>query len=191
MNFPQIQMQSTFGQIEINTQSAQLQMEQPPGTLTIEQPPAQMQVESRPARLTIDQTKAWADVNIKSAPQSIEDAAQEARQDVLEGIARRTQEGEAMMKIENGGNAIAELAKQHKVLPEHEFVLGWIPSAGSVKIDVDPGSLDIQWKVNKPIINSQVNQPIIQYTPGSVEINMKQYPSLKIDVVGGNVEQSI
>jgi hypothetical protein len=191
MNFPQIHMQSTFGQIEINTQRAQLQIEQPPATLSIEQPPAQMEVERIPPRLTIDQTRARADVEIKSAPQTIEDTAQQAREDVLEGIARRSQEGDAMMNIENGGNAIAEIAKQHKVLPEHQFAIGWIPSPGSVKIDYDPGSLEINWKVNKPIIDSKVNQPIIQYTAGKVDIGMKQYPSLKIDVVGGNYEQSI
>jgi hypothetical protein len=184
MNFPQIRMQSTFGQIEINTQRAQLQMEQPPATLSIEQPPAQMEVEKIPPRLTIDQTRARADVEIKSAPQTIEDTAQQAREDVLEGIARRSQEGDAMMNIENGGNAIAQLAKQHKVLPEHEFGIGWIPSVGSVRMDYDPGRLDIHWKVNKPIIQSRTHQPIINYYPGKVAFSMKQYSSLNIDFVG-------
>lgn len=184
MNFPQIRMQSTFAQLDINTQNARLEIEQPPAELSIEQPKAEMEVEKIPSRLTIDQSRARADVDLKSAPERIAEAAQEGHQDVLQGIARRTQEGEEMMKIENGGHAIAELAKQHKVLPEHEFALGWIPSVGSVRMDYDPGRLDIHWRVNKPVIQSRTHQPVINYFPGKVDFSMKQYPSLNIDFVG-------
>jgi hypothetical protein len=196
MRLPQIRMESTYAKIELNSRKGQQEIEQPSARLSIQQPKAEMEVEKIPSRLTIDQSRARADVDLKSASQRIEEAAQQGYQDLLEGIARRAQEGEAMMKIENGGGAIAQLAKQHKVLPEHEFGLGWIPSVGSVRVDYDPGRLDIYWKVNKPIIDSQTNQPIINYYPGSVEVNMKQYQSLRIDFdnlnfIGVKYEQSI
>jgi hypothetical protein len=183
MNLPQIRLQSTFAKIDIHTQNAQLTIEQPPAELTIEQPKAEMEVVKIPSRLTIDQTKARADVDLKSAPQRIAEAAQEGQQAVLEGIARRAQEGDQLMQIENGGNPIAEQAKQHHFVPEHEFGIGWIPSAGSVQINYDPGSTDINWKINKPIINSQAHKPIINYYPGKVDISMQQYQSLNVDFV--------
>ncbi|MCQ6278694.1 DUF6470 family protein [Bacillus sp. EB600] len=182
MNFPQITMQSTFAKIGINTQNAQLTIEQPPAELSIEQPPAEMVVEKTPSRLTIDQLRARADVDLKSAQQRIAETAQEGHLDVQKGIARRVQEGEQLMQIENSGNPIAQQANQHKIISEHEFGLGWIPSWGSVNINYDPGRLDINWKINKPIINSQSYRPIINYYPGKVDIQMKQYPSLNIDI---------
>jgi hypothetical protein len=196
MELPQIRLQSTNAQINIQSQKGQLEIQQPHAELSIQQPLAEMQIDRTPSRLTIDQTKAREDVDLKSISRRIEEAAQLGRQDWLQGIARRTQEGEELMKIENGGNPIAEIAKRKRFLPEHEFGLGWIPSEGSVKINYDQAKVDIQWQVNKPIINSQINKPIINYTPGNVDINMKQYQSLKIDFenlkhVGINYEQFI
>lgn len=182
MNFPQITMHSTFGQIEINTQNASLSMEQPSADLNIEQPKAEMAINRTPSRLTIDQSRARADVDLKSARQRIEEAAQQGKQKAAEGVARRAQEGEELMKIENGESAIAQQAKQRRAVPEHEFGIGWIPSVGGVKFDYDPGQLNINWTVNKPIINSQSHQPIINFYPGKVDISMKQYPSLNIDI---------
>lgn len=196
MNFPQIRLQSTRAEIAIRTTPAVQTIEQPPADLSIEQPPADMQIERTPPKLTIDQTKARADVDLKSIPQRTVEAAQQGRQDALSGVARRVQEGDAMMRIENGGNPLAELAKQHKLLPEHEFGIGWVPAAGSVKINYDPGKTDINWKVNKPVIDSKLNKPVIQYRPGTVSVNLAQYPSLKIDFtnlkfVGIKYEQTI
>lgn len=182
MNLPQIRLQSTFAKIDIHTQNSQLTIEQPHTDLSIEQPKAEMEISRTPSQLTIDQSKAFADVDLKSAAQRIADAAQEGHQAVLEGMARRVQEGDQLMRIENGGNPIAEQAKQHHFVPEHEFGLGWIPSWGSVQISYDPGKLDINWQIHKPIINSQAHKPIINYYPGKVDITMKQYQSLYVDI---------
>ncbi|WML50621.1 DUF6470 family protein [Neobacillus sp. PS3-34] len=162
----------------------------------MQQPKAEMQVNKIPSRLTIDQTMARADVDLKSAPMRIEEAAQQGHQDLLAGIARRAQEGEEMMKIENGGGAIARQAKRKSETPQYDFKIGWIPSPGSVQINYDPGRLDINWRVNKPIIDSRSHQPMINYDRGNVDINMKQYQSLKIDFdnlnfIGINYEQTI
>lgn len=182
MNFPQITMHSTYGQIEINTQNASLSSEQPPADLNIEQPKAEMIINRTPPWLTIDQSRARADVDLKSARQRIEEAAQQGHQSAAEGIARRAQEGEELMKIENGGGVIAQQAKQRRIVPEHEFGIGWVPSVGSVKFDYNPGQLDINWNIHKPVINSQSYQPIINFNPGNINISMKQYPSLNIDI---------
>lgn len=133
MNIPQIQMHSTFGRIEINTQNAKLTFEQHPADLSIQQPKAEMTIEKTPAWLTIDQSKARADVGLKSARLRIAEAAQEGQQTVMEGMARRTQEGEEMMKIENGGGkakAIKAQAKRVKMVPDHDFNISWVPSYG-------------------------------------------------------------
>jgi hypothetical protein len=196
MELPQIRLESTYAKISINTKQARIEIEQPSADVSIQQPVANMELERTPSRLSIDQTKAREDVDLKSINKRIEEAAHWGHQDVLEGIARRIHEGEELMRIEDRGNPINKQAKQHHSLPDHEFGIGWIPSAGSVQINYDPGKLDINWKVNKPIIESKYNKPIINYYPGKVDVNIKQYQSLKIDFdnlkfVGTNYEQLI
>lgn len=196
MQFPQVRLQSTFAQTEIRTQQSRLEMEQPNADLTIQQPAAEMNIDRKPPRLTIDQTEARADMDLKHISRRIEEAAQQGYQDWLNGLGRVSQDGDELMMIENGGDPIAEQAKRNSEDPVLDFNIGWIPSAGSVKIGYDPGKVDISWKQHKPIIESKINKPIISYTPGKVEVSLRQHSSLSIDFanlkhVGINYEQSI
>lgn len=196
MQFPQIRLQSTFGQTEINTRPAVQEIEQPKAELNIQQPAAELDVKRTPSRLTIDQTKAREDMDLKHISKRIEEFAQQGYEDWLAGLARLSQDGDELMMIENGGHPIADQAKRNSEHPMLEFNIGWVPSAGSVKVGYVPGKVDINWKVNKPIIESKINKPIYNYTPGKVEVSLKTYPSLKIDFenlkhVGINYEQSI
>lgn len=181
MNIPQIRVHSTPAQIEISTRKGQLTIEQPPGELQIEQPKADVHINRIPGKLTIDQTQARADVDLKSVKLRLEEAAQFGKQDVLSGIARRIQEGTEMMEIENGFYAFSSITKRNSEGPKKEFNIGFIPRAGSVKIEYDPGKVEVNVKENKPKINYTVNKPNFSYNPSEVSIKLKQHTSLKID----------
>lgn len=181
MSMPQIRLESTPAKIELRTQNAMMEMEQPPADISIEQPAAEMDIDRRPSMLSIDQTKAREDMDLKHISKRIEEAAQLGYQDWLNGLARVSQDGDELMMIENGGNAIAEQAKRNGETPIYEFNIGWIPSAGGVQIKYDPGKLNVNWKANKPVIDIKANKPSMQYTAGKVDIDMKQYASLKVD----------
>jgi len=193
--FPQVRLQLIPAKIDIQVQRGSLEMEQKPADLEIEQPKAQVTMERKPPQLTIDQTKAREDVGYKSVARATEDAATEGEQAVLEGIARRGQERQELLQIQNGGNAIAAIAKNNR---QHikQFGIGWIPSSNSVEISYNPGELNISIEAQKPIINSKINKPEMTFTPSKVNIQMAQYPSLEIDFenlkfVGINYEQYI
>lgn len=181
MNIPQIRIQTTPAVTEMNTRQGQLTIEQPPGELQIEQPKAEMNISRVPGKLTIDQTQAREDVDLKSLKRRMEDAAQQGRQDMLTGIARRIQEGAELMKIENGFKSIQTIAKRKTDGEQKQFGLGFVPSAGSVKIAYDPGSVEVQITPNKPKVNYTVNKPEINFQPGKVQIDMKQYSSVEIN----------
>ncbi|WLR57803.1 DUF6470 family protein [Mesobacillus subterraneus] len=196
MQFPQIRLQSTFAQTEIGTQQSKLEIEQPRPVLSIQQPAAELNIDRKPARLTIDQTVARSDMDLKHISRRIEEAAQQGYQDWLAGLARVSQDGDELMMIENGGHPIANQAKLNSESSMLDFNIGWIPSAGSVKLGYDPGKVEINWKTKRPVIESQINKPVISYTPGKAEVSLKQHPSLEIDFVnlkhvGINYEQSI
>lgn len=182
VNFPQIQIRTTKAILGLNIEKPIQHIEQPKADLHIEQPPATITISSKPARLTIDQSKAWSDMGLLGPLASTRKFAEEGHQAWLEGIARRAQEGDQLMKIENGGNAIAAISAEKGLHPYKKLGIKFIPSVNSVDIDYQPGYLDIKIDRNKPIIDVKVNKPIHEYKPGDVSGYMIQYPSIKIDV---------
>lgn len=196
MELAQIRLESQNAKIGMRTTKAVQEIQQPKADLSIEQPKAEMTIQTTPGKLTIDQTEAWADMDLKHISRRIAEAADKGYQDSLEGIARRALEGQELMKIENGGNPIAQIAKRNSEGPELKFNVGWIPSHFSVKTNYVPAGVDIEVNVKKPNINVGINKPIHEYTPGKVDITLDQKQSLKVDFanlkyIGVNYEQQI
>jgi Family of unknown function (DUF6470) len=188
MNFPQLRMESIYGQISLTSQKPIQEIEQPPAEMTIKQPKAELMIQKTSGKLTIDQTQAWEDMDLKHIFKRIEEFAQNGYQDWLEGMARKSQEGDDMMRIENGGNSIAENAKISSESPIYETNIGFIPSHFSVKINYQPVNLKVDWITNKPEINVKVNMPRHVYTPGVIRGEMKQWPSLKVEVISTEID---
>lgn len=183
MKLPQIRIQSQPALISHETIHAKQTIQQPKAELDLQQPPAEMTIHRTPSKLTIDQTAAREAVDLKSIRKRIEEFADNGRQELLEGIARRAQQGDELMKIENGGNPLASQAKQNSEKPEKQFNIGFIPPMFSVKLNYEPTKLDIDWQVNKVINNTKTNKPILDYEAGKVEIGLRQKESLDISFV--------
>lgn len=183
MNIPQIRMESQFARIGIKQDKPIQEIEQPPAELSIEQPSANLEIEQISGKLTIDQTEAWEDMDIKSIFKRTEEFAQLGYDSWLEGMGRISEQGDELMRIENGGDPIVEQAIENSKLPEFEFNVGWIPSPFSVKIHYEPGEARIRATVNKPIIHATPNQPIHRYTPGKVNVYVAQHHTLSISFV--------
>ncbi|TFB24378.1 hypothetical protein E3U55_02435 [Filobacillus milosensis] len=181
MDFPQIRIQSQPAKINIQLTKGQQTIQQPKAEQSIQQPKADLQIKTTPSKLTIDQNQAWKDMGFLSSVEAAEESAQRGYQDLLAGIARRTQEGDQLMRIENGGDPIASISKSNANPPMKEFNIGWIPSAGSVKINYQPSEVNIESRTNKPIIEVRPRKPMHDYQPGNVNISMQQYQDLQID----------
>ncbi|NMH68883.1 hypothetical protein HF072_08795 [Bacillus sp. RO3] len=196
MNVPRIRLQSTSAAITIRTTPGRMDIEQPPAQLDIQQPQAKMEIERKPSKLTIDQTEARADMDLKSARRRIEEYSRQGYEDWLSGLARVAQDGDELMMIENGGDAIAAQAKRNSEAPMYDFNIGWIPSAGSVNINYEPGSVKVNVEPQKVINHTRKQKPNIHYTPAQVEVSLKRYADLQIDFdhlrhVGIKYEQEI
>ena len=196
MPLAQVRLQSTDAKIELSSIRPVQEIKQPKADVSIKQLPAQVTIDTTPSKLSIDQTEAWADMNLKSVFRLTEEAADQGYQDWLSGLARRAQDGDELMRIENGGKPIANQAKRNSEDPTYDFNIGWIPSHFSVKLNYQPAKVNIDVKVNKPEINVYPMDPNIRYEPGKVNVQMKQFSSLKVDFanlkfVGINYEQLI
>lgn len=183
MRIPQIRMESTFMQIGLQIDQPIQRIEQPKAILEIEQPKAVVEMETTLGKLSIDQSQAFAEENRKPIAEVVRETAQIAKQTAMEGTKRRAREGRELMEIEKGGNPIVSQAMEHSKRPEKQLSIGWIPSYGSVKIHYEPGEVDIRITPQKPIIEAIPQKPIHDYTPGNVSVYIRQWNSLKIDVI--------
>jgi hypothetical protein len=183
MKIPQLQMQATFPQLSISIERSQLEITQPPAEVTIEQPKPEMEMNVIRPRLTIDQSQAWADMDLKHIFRRIEEAAQEGYESWLAYLETVSVQGDELMRIENGGDAIAAQAQTNSEDPPLEFNVGFVPQPFSVKINYEPGKVDIHWRTYGANVNIQPRAPIIDYKPGKVHIDLARHAQLHIDVI--------
>ncbi|WP_077614003.1 DUF6470 family protein [Caenibacillus caldisaponilyticus] len=187
MDLPHLVMHSVMGRIGIRTQRASLDPTFGHSEMSIRQPKAEMTIQRTQGKVMIDQTEAWHNLDLKSAIVRNREAAEAGREAVLEGIARRAEQGDELMRIEKPGNPIVKQAIENS--ERHgTYDTGHVPPALAVKINGQPGTLDIRWQTHRPEIEVTTVPPRFDYRPGSVTIYMIQYPALTIDVVGGKID---
>ncbi|GAB7389195.1 hypothetical protein BSNK01_30330 [Bacillaceae bacterium] len=191
MRIPQIRIEQTFAQIGMETIRAKQEIRQPKAELNLRQVPAKLTIERTPGRLLIDQKQAWNDRNLKDPLTLTRDEAERARQLLLEGIARIAQEGDRLAAIEKGGNPIAEIAWENANPGPLDFNYGVIPRHGAVKIRYLPAQLRFHWTLGGATLDPVIHKPVHHYTPGKVNIYLRQRNSLSIDVVGLHTDQRI
>ncbi|WP_430510014.1 DUF6470 family protein [Gottfriedia solisilvae] len=189
MQFPQIRLQSTFAKIGLQTEKPIHDFQQPSAEITIHQENAEMQIERVAPTLEMDSFEARADIDLKSVRRRIEDAANDGYQAWLDGLARVSQQGDQLMKVQHNNNGISEIAKENSSNPVYDFNIAFLPRLGSFKMYYDPGSLDINWTTHKPEIEVIPQKPTTNITPGKVSINMDIWNDLKIDYTGITIDQ--
>ena len=182
MNGPQLQIQTTRGILGLQTNKPTQEIEQPRALMNIQQPAAILEISSTRPQLSLDTTEARADIDMKSVRRRIEENAQYGKQGVMEGIARRAQEGQQLLQIEQGGKVIADIAKQNAIPPPAPLGIRFVGNRLNVQMSAQPGTTNIQATPQKPIIDVQTNKPIHNYTQGKVTGEMNPYPSIQIDV---------
>ena len=181
VDFPKLNITQQAGLIGINTRPGQLSIKQPKADLNIQQPPADLKFERKPSKLTIDQSQVWKELNIIGPLESTKQNAEEGEKKVLEGMAKVANEGDRLMRIENGGDQIPEIAKQNIFKEYQPIQMEWIPSNFAVKFKYEPGEVNINAKANKPIIEANANSPIIQYEKSEMNIYLEQEPYIEIN----------
>ena len=182
MNIPQLQIQTTPGVLGLRITKPTQEIEQPGPVINQQQPAAILEMSSTRPQLSLDTTEARADLDLKSVFRRSEEYAQLGMQGAQEGTARRAQESQQLLRIENGGNVLADLAKQNGTPPPSELGIRFVGDRSKVQMSIQPGTLNINASAQKPIFDVQVNKPIHHYTQGKVTGEMEQYPSLQIDV---------
>ncbi|KMZ44009.1 MULTISPECIES: DUF6470 family protein [Bacillales] len=190
MQIPKIRMESTFAQLGLNINKPVQEIKQPKAEMNLRQIPATLSIEQARTILQIDSSQARANIGIMTSMQFSDSSAAYGKQKAMQAIAEKSQEGDRLMRIYTKENAIAAIG-QEKGLRVLEG--GYTPPAAStddgvnISADFKPVAIDVQR--NGMRMDPVLRSPELSYTPGKVEPYMIQYNSLKIDVVGSQLDQ--
>ncbi|MBW5468708.1 hypothetical protein GPJ61_12665 [Brevibacillus formosus] len=190
MQIAQIRMESTFAKLGLNINKPVQEIKQPSAEMNLSQVAATLTIEQARTELHIDSSQARANIGIMTSTQFSGSNAAYGKQKAMQAIAEKSQEGDRLMRIHTKENAIATIGKE-KGLRALEG--GYTPPSASadegvdINIQLKPVKIDV--KRNGMSINPVTRPPELSYTPGKVEPYMIQYNSLKIDVVGGQLDR--
>ncbi|MGO0063608.1 DUF6470 family protein [Brevibacillus fluminis] len=187
----QIRMEQTYAQIGLQTDRGVQEIKQPQAELNMHQEPAELHIKQSLGVLKIDTTEARAQLDLKGILRRNREYASLGRQKALQAIAKISQEGDQMRHIEKKGNKIAQIAAQNDGIYTNTNVLQADWTSDGITISYQKAEPQINWKVNGVKMNPEIHKPEINYTPGKVDVYVRQKNSLTIDVVGGNLDQGL
>lgn len=181
MKIPQIQIQTTKAALGLTIQQPKQQIQQPQADMQIQQPTAELSIHTTEGQLHIDSSQARRDLGMVSSMEMTRNYAEKGKQAAQAGVARRAREGDQLMSIEKGGNAIHSIIDARTGPQNIKLGMKFIPSGGAVKTTYTPATVDIQVQKHDPKINVQIHKPIHNYIPGNVNVDIIQKPSIQID----------
>ncbi len=182
--YPLIEIKTVPIEIEMKVTHAKMEYSRGTAELEISRGEGGMSIKSRPIRLNIDTFEARNSV-CPTAMRSVEQYAQQGKQASYEATATYAQQGQLLLDAKIGQELVTQFAAdaQNRNL-ETNVGLQFLPTVGP-EISWDPGEMHIRYEMDKLNFDWRVNQPQFEFTPGDIELSVKQQPDVVIKYVGG------
>lgn len=170
-----------------NAQQTTPSLPKEPLELEIVKPKIEMQATS--VRVNIDQNQCFNESGLKDNKAFLDDMVARSKQIVMDGIAEKVEDGNQLMTIESGRDAIAEQASYNAWERfYHTFGLMTMPTSRPI-ISVQEGEIEFDFQRGSV---RALNGPFLidrgTYEPGNVGYYMQQKNSIKITPVGDEVD---
>ena len=170
-------------QIEIVVTHPKLNISTEPASLNITREKDGLKMEHSYPVLHIDSSAARDSMNLKSSMGLARDFAEKGVQAAMEATANAAKEGDLLSDLTNpGSNPICEIARQ-AIQQTAELVPAAIPAVPA-QISWDPAQLKLQYEKDRLILDWKSHHPEYEFTPGSIEFRIKQYPKTEIEYIG-------
>ncbi|MCI8932957.1 MAG: hypothetical protein HFE80_00380 [Clostridiaceae bacterium] len=182
--YPLIEIKTVPIEIEMKVTHAKMEYSRGTAELEISRGEGGMSIKSRPIRLNIDTFEARNSV-CPTAMRSVEQYAQQGKQASYEATATYAQQGQLLLDAKIGQELVTQFAAdaQNRNLKTN-VGLQFLPTVGP-EISWDPGEMHIRYEMDKLNFDWRVNQPQFEFTPGDIELSVKQQPDVVIKYVGG------
>ena len=181
---PLIEITTVPIQIEMKTTSAKLEYARGTAEMEISRNQGGLSIKSRPIRVNIDTYEASNSVTPTLA-RNLEQGAQKGQQAAYQATATYAQQGQLLLDAKIGQELVTQFAAdaQNRNLKTN-VGLQFLPTVGP-EISWDPGEMHIRYEMDKLNFDWRVNQPQFEFTPGDIELSVKQQPDVVIKYVGG------
>lgn len=191
-----------LARLDISTVQAQTGLQNQRHQMSIKQPNADIQIDQElngtfristtASKLLIDQTEAFADADLKGPMRRVDEFAARSRQNAMQYVAKKIQQGEQLKKIENGGNAIASLAKQNSERAPKQYNVAMVPEhMGKVSFNLQPSEVSIKVDWPEPSIRVQRNDPQITIPRWETNAYLQQKNNINFSVTGGSINRQL
>lgn len=186
MRIPQIQITTTDLKMDWRITNPVQKIQQPQAELSIEQPAATLEINMTNAKLDVNMDQFWRDVGLKKTGELIAEFAQKGREGALSGVSRRVGEGRQMMlgagKGQGAGTIKSIAMQNHGPKRSGPYNIQFIPSYQAIKVNITPGTTDVNIQQQEVRHDVKVNKPIMNLERGTVDGTMLQRPDVQIDV---------
>jgi hypothetical protein len=169
------EMKITEARTERRNGSAELEITREKGGLKIKSRPIQLRMDTYEARNSLAPTTKV----------SIDQAAQRGEEAVAEATQRYASDGKLLERaqIGEGGEAIQATIDERMALPTGDFTIQFLPKGGA-NIDWIPPEISVEYQMDQLDIDANIDKGSVEFIPGSVELEISQYPGLNIEYVG-------
>ncbi|MBU9721727.1 MULTISPECIES: DUF6470 family protein [Bacillaceae] len=193
MNLPQVLIETGRAEIGRQYSKPQMSISQRNAVMSVDQDLAgRLHISTTASKLFIDQAEAFADADLKSPLRRVKENAAKGMQNISQYVAKTAREGEQLKRIENGGNALAQIARQNGERQLPEVGQGTIPgNAFKVKFDYTPSEVSVNVEWPDPNIQFQTFEPEIHIPRWETSAYLKQKEWINFTVVGANVNQQL
>jgi len=182
--YPLIEIKTVPIEIEMKTTHAEFKHIRGTADLEVSRDKGGMQIKSRPVKLNIDTFEARNSV-VPTPARAIAQEAQQGQQVAYEATATYARQGQLLLNAKIGEDLITRFANDavnKNVKPN--VGLRFIPTTGP-EFSTEPGELTIRYELDKLNFDWRIKQPEFEFTPGDIEISVKQRPEVVIEYVGG------
>ena len=167
---------------ELKINNAKLERRSGTAELNLTRDKGGLRIQSNNIKVNIDTFEARNSV-VPTAKRSIEQLAEKGKSAAYEATARYTNEGAILMDAKLDGNALNQIFENRAQMPTGEFTLGFTPSARP-EISWSEPNISIQYEMDKLNFEFKLANGNFEFIPGSIEINIKQYPDVVIEYIG-------
>lgn len=180
MDAPRLEISRQDAEFEITTHKARVEISTRRSQFRMTRNLARFRVDKRLPTMRLDRTAMYSALGIGPVLQSARQYFQDAMQQSIENTGLISSDGDALMRIESGGNTIADLGAQAVDTGERSVNTMGLPTAevnwepGYININWTPGSLEMEWDTS--------SWADIRVEPHYIEIRMKKYPEVRIRV---------
>ena len=181
---PLIEITTVPIEIEMKVSHAKLEYTRGTADLEISRQDGGLSIKSRPIRLNLDTFESRNSV-VPTTARAVKQEAQQGQQAAYEATATYAQQGQLLLQAKFGQEMVTQFAADAQTSNLKTNVgIDFIPSVGP-EMDWDPGEMNIRFEMDKLNFDWRMNQTQFEFTPGDIEISVKQQPDVVIKYVGG------